>query len=486
VASIRTGSEITTPSGTLGGGGGGGVAVKPLQQDWVPEYGRHPAVDAVNGPLTGDSGIVSGDLPGGEQTNMRFIPWDAVDNVTGQPIFNYQGMIPAVAPANIQTAAGRTCLLNAFTPRWFNGTTGQYYNGNQSIRVGIASQVVVPVWYCAQGQLSATSLDMHVMVEHQGQNKHLSSSSSTTNPDGLPRSLSGGSGTYRRKLTYSDHRYREHRFMLGGNGYFLGVWIDTLSVIRRPKNRPQLFVTGTDSWHDPQTWFSEGFTWPSGDYQCLPPCVVASFKTGMAWGTDAQGGTGEYNANGTTGGGDETYSGHRSSAAWSDSRVNWRADYWSKQFAIFTDVGGWNDGSSMTTPYQSTYRARVAARIQKTIDRCEAYGRETRFVNVGIQPVDISGPTDKKWLAALGQAELPGLFPGVVIGHVPLMPMWPDTTPSGPRDIYTTSDGIHLNAGGDDAVTGYYVDGMGEFNIDQAYLNLCANADVPLEAVPTS
>jgi len=483
MGAVRTGSEIITPSGPLSSGGAG---VKTLAEDWTPELARYPVVDAVNGPLTGDGGIVAGDLPVGSQTGMRFIPWDAVDSVTGQPIFNYQGMIPATAPSNIQTAAGRTCLLNAASPRWYNGTAGQYYNGHQSIRVGIGSAKVVPVWYCGQGQLSATKLDMQIAVEHQGQNKLLSSSSTVV--DGLPRNLSGGSGTYRRELTYADHRYREHRFMLGANGYFLGCWIETLSVIQRPKNRPQLYITGVDSWQDAQTWFSSpGYTWPGGDWQCLPPAVIMSLRTGMAFGIDGQGGTGEYNANATSGGELDTYNGHRSSAAWSDSRVNWRADYYSKQGAIFLDIGGWNDGSSMVSPYQATYKARCAARIQKTIDRCGAYGRECRFVNVGIQPVDISGPTAAKWLAALGQAELPGAFPGVVIGHVPLMAMWTDTSTSGPRSLYcNSSDNIHLVGVGDDVVSGYILDTMGKFEIDAEFLAITANANINFETVPTS
>jgi hypothetical protein len=480
---VRAGSEITTPSGPLGASTG---AVQSLAKDWAPEMGRYPIVDAANGPLTGDGGIESGDLPVGEQTGKRFIPFDAVDTVTGQPIFNYQGMVPALAPANIQTAAGRACLLNANTPRWYNGNAGQYYNGHQSIRVGIASQTVTPVWYCGQGQLSATKLDMQVMVEHQGENKLLNSSNSVV--DGLPRNVSGGSGTYRRELAYVDHRYREHRFLLGPNCYFLGVWIDTLSVIQRPKNRPQNFILGIDSWNDPQSWFSSpGYAWPGGDWQCLPPCVVLSLRTGQSCGTDAQGGTGFYNANGTTGGGDEDYNGNRSSAMWSDSRVNWRADYYSKQGAIFVDMGGWNDGGSMTAPYQSTYRTRVAATVQKTIDAVEAYGRQTRFVSVGIQPVDITGPTAPKWLAALGQAEVPALFPGVVIGHVPLMAMWGDTTSTGPRDLYCNeSDGIHLVGVGDDAVIGFIADTMGKFEIDTEFLAMTAAADIPFETVPTS
>lgn len=479
--SKHSASYITDPTGLLGAGGGS--SIKTLEQDWVPEMEVHPAVDAVNGPITADSGVVSGDLsaPAGQ----RFIPWDAVDQY-GQPIFNYQGMVPSYAPANIQTAAGRTCLLNAFTPRWFNGTTGQYYNGVQSIRVGIASINVTPVWYTAQGQLSATNVDMHIMVEHQGKNKHLSSAPTAT--DGLPVVGGGGSGTYHRSLAHVDHRYKEHRFILGPNCYFLGCWVDTISNIQRPKNRPQLFVTGIDSWQDPQTVVGNGTGWTGRDYQCLPQCIVASFRTGMCWGTDGQGGTGEYNANGTTGGGADTYTGNRSSAAWSDSRVDWRANWWSSQFPIWVDIGGWNDGSSMVSPYQSTYRTRVAARVQKTIDRINALGRDTRFVNIGIQPVDVTATTDNKYLAALGQQEVPGLFPGVVIGHAPLMPMWwQDTTSTGPRSLYcNNSDHIHLLAVGDNAVVGYYCDYMGKFQVDTAYLNEIANANVPVVTVPTS
>lgn len=487
---LHIASDITSPDGAVGGGGG--VSYKQLQQDWKPELDRYPIVDSVNGPLVADSGILAGDMPASgaaapllNQTGKRFIPWDAVDQY-GVPWFNYQGMVPSAAPANIQTAAGRSCLLNAFTPRWFNGSTGQYYNGVQSIRVGIASTTVTPVWYTAQGQISATNVDMHVMVEHGGVNKHLSSANNVV--DGMPRIGGSGSNTYRRELTYVDHRYREHRFILGPNCYFLGVWIDTLSTLQRPKNRPQLFITGTDSWQDPQTVVGNGTGYTNRDYQCLPQPIVASFRTGMCWGTDAQGGTGEYNANATSGGDADTYNGNRSSAAWSDSRVNWRANWWSSQYPIFVDIGGWNDGSAMVSPYQSTYRTRVAARVQKTIDRIVTLGRETRFVNIGIQGVQITSTTDAKYLAALGQAEVPALFPGVVIGHVPLMPMWwQDTTTTGPRAIYCNdSDHIHLWAIGDDAVVGYYTDIMGKFKIDTDYLNKTANAAVPVVSVPTS
>jgi hypothetical protein len=489
---LRSSAEIVTPSGQLGiGGGGGSGGSIPLMSQWRPELSRMPAVSP-SGPLVADSGILSGDLPTSSappllnQTGMRFIPWNAVDSINAQPLFNYQGMVPAPAPTGIQAAAGRTCLLNACTPRFFNGNAGQYYNGNQSIRVGVAGQKVVFVFYVGQGQITATGIDNHIMVEHEGENKHLNSSNSAT--DGLPRNVSGGSGVYRRELTHIDHRYREHRLIMGANCYFIGMWVETLSTIQRPKNRPQCFVAGVDSWNDALTWFSSpGYAWPRGDWQCLPPCVVGSFYTGMAGGTDAQGGTGEYNPNGTPGGDLATYNGNRSSAAWSDSRVNWRVNWWSSQFPIFLDIGGWNDGSLMTTPYQSTYKARVAARVQKTVDRCTALGRPTRFVNVGIEPANISGTTDPKWLASLGQAEVPSLFPGVVLGHVPLMPMWPDSSTTGPRALYCNdSDKIHTVACGDDAVMGYITDAMGKFSIDEAYTVRTALANVPIVNVPTS
>jgi hypothetical protein len=490
MANLHLASNPVSPQGPLGSSAGATIA---LNSQWRREKDIYPIVNATTGPLTADSGVVSGDLS--TTTGLRFIPWTAVDQVTGQPVFNYQGMVPTNAPANIITAAGRTPMLNAFTPRWFNGSTGQYYNGVQSIRVGIASARVVFVWYTAQAQISATNVDMHVMVEHGGSNKHLSSSSSVA--DGLPTVGGGGSGTYRRDLTYVDSRYREHRLILGPNSYFLGVWIDTMSVIRRPKNRPQMFVHGVDSWQDPQTVVGNGTGFTGRDYQCLPQAIVSSFHTGMCHGIDGQGGTGEYNANGTSGGDVATYSGNRSSAAWSDSRVNWRANWYSSQYPIFADIGGWNDGTSMTSPYQSTYLARVSARVQKTITACQNKGYDCRFVNVGIQGVQITGsvaagaasdPTYMKYLASLGQLQLPSSFPGVVLGAVSLMDMWWwDTTSSGPRSIYCNStDGIHLLAIGDDAVANWYWERIGEFNIDTAFVAKTVAADVPIVSVPTS
>lgn len=496
MANLHAASNLVAPVGSLGTGSGGGtIATQALEKDWVPELDVYPIVDAVNGPLLADSLLQTGDLPGSSTapalntTGMRFIPWNGVDQF-GQPWFNYQGMVPASAPSNIQTAAGRSCLLNAFTPRFFNGSTGQYYNGHQSIRIGIAATHVVPVWYVSQGQINGAHVDMHVMVEHNGKNKHLSSANNVA--DGLP-TVGGGpsANTYRRELTYLKHEYREHRFILSPNSYFLGVWVDTISNIQRPKNRPQLYVTGIDSWNDPQTVILDGTGWTGRDYQCLPQCVVASFRTGMCWGTDAQGGTGELNANGTTGGDVASYAGSRSSMAGSDSRCNWRATWWSGQYPIFTDVGGWNDGTAiggLGVPYRDNYRAVIAARITKTQAACIAAGNDARFVQVGIQPVNIVSTNDVKYLAAQGQTDIPALFPGVVLGHVPLMPMWWQDTSydsTGPRFLYcNTSDNIHLLAVGDNAVVGYYCDGIGKFEIDVAYLAKTALAPVPVVSVP--
>lgn len=487
-----TRNEMQTAIGAVGTQGAKAAA----QRAWKPEFGVYPVAGSSMGDLVADSGIVSGDLPGSSTapalntTGMVFVPYTQLDQVTGDPIFNFQGMLPTAAPAGILTAAGRSCLLNASSPRWNLGATGQYLAGAQSIRVGINSSKVVPVWYCGQGQLAGTVLDQHVMVEHNGENKHLSSNG--TAADGLPRTATGGSGTYRRELTYVDPQYREHRFLGGANHYFIGVWIDVTGSIRRPKNRPQCWVNNVDSWNDAQTWSqSQGYTWPTADYQCLPMCAVQSFISGMAWGSDSQGGTGEINANGTSGGDASNYTGNRSSAAWSDSRCLWRANWWSQQWPIYCDIGGWNDGSGISglgTPYRDNYRTRVAARIQKTIDACVALGRDARFANVGIQPVDISGTSDLKYLAALGQSDIPALFPNNVIGHVALMDMWwRDTSTSGARSVVTwTSDHIHLNALGDRHVGNWFMEHLGEMVVDSAYTNNAQSAVVPLLAIPTS
>jgi len=382
-------------------------------------------------------------------------------------------------------------MMNANTPRWFNGSAGQYYNGNQVIRVGVAAQRVVFVFYVGQGQITATTVDNHVLVEHQGAMRHLNSDpSGTPSQDGLPKVISGGSGVYRRDHTFKEHRYREFQLEMGPNCYFIGMWCDTIGEVRRPKNKPQLFVSGVDSWQDPITVVGPdtgGFT--GSDYQCWPQHVVFAHRTGMATGTDGQGGTGEINLNGTSGGDLDTYAGNRSSAAWSDSRVNWRRDYWSTQYPIFLDIGGWNDGTGLTslgTPYRDNYRARIAARIQKTIDRITAAGRDVRFVEVGIQPADVA-VNDVKWMGALGQTDVPALFPGYVLGQVPILGMWPDNSTSGPRSIYTNNiDHIHLLAIGDQAVVGWYAEKIGNLPIDLAFLNKTRAALTTLYTPPSS
>lgn len=487
---LHASAEIVTPAGTLGVGGGGGGGSQPMGSYFKREWTIHPPC-ASSGPIVSDSGLVAGDLS--VTTGMVFIPWNQLDTVLSQPLFNFQGMVPAQAPANIITAlhaisgfSSKTCMMNAGTPRWYFGNAGQYYNGNMDIRVGISSVNVVPVFYVGQGQISATTVDNHMLVQCGSQNMHLSST--PTAADGLPTTLTGGNGVYHRQIVNVRNEYKEYRFLAGANSYFLGVWVDTLAVITRPANKPIVFPHGVDSWQDGQTWLTDGYNW-NGEYQCLPQCTVASFHTGMCHGTDGQGGTGELNPNGTTGGDSPTYDGNRSSMAGSDSRCNWRAKYFGPQYPTYADIGGWNDGSRLSTPYQANYATTVAARMTKTIAAHAALSNDCRFVNVGIQPVDISGTSDAKWLAALGQAEMPGLFPGVCLGHVPLMAMWGDTTTTGPRSIYcAASDGllIHLRLIGSYMVCGYIWDKAAAFMIDDAFVAKTMAANVPIVSPPTS
>lgn len=487
MANLRISSQVEADGVILGSGGGSSNV--PMGEFFRQEKQIYPAANGTVGPMLSDGGLASGDLPSGSQTGKRFVSVFDTNPVTGQPYFNFQGMVPTQAPAGIQSAAGKDVLLNANTPRWNLGATGQYLNGNQDLRIGIASTTVVPVFWCGQGQLSATTLDMHVMVSDNGVNKHLSSTG--TAQDGQPAVVTGGSGYYRRELSYIRTDYREHRFIMGANCYFLGVWVDYEAIVRRPDNKPLSFIHGLDSWNDPQSWWTQGQADWTGDFQCLPMCTVASFHTGMCHGTDAQGGTGEYNPNGTSGGDAASYSGSRSSAAWSDSRVNWRANWWSSQFPTFADIGGWNDGSSLVSPYRTTYAARVAARYTKTIAAISNVNNDARYVNISIEPVNFSTPysTDPKYVAALGQGDVPALFPGFVLGAVTLMPMWYNDMSINGRDVYTlTADSarIHLRRIGDDAVSGYIWDRVKHMPIDSAFVAKTSSADIPIVTVPTS
>lgn len=460
---------------------GSGTVV--LGANWKPELEIYPVVDATNGPITSDSGIVAGD--GASHTGMTFIPWNAVD-MYGKPVFNYQGMVVANAPAGVLSAAGQAIMINAATPRCYFGNTGQYYNGWQDISFDLASSKCYPVWYNYATQISSTKTDMHMLVQHEGKMKHLSDND--TVPNGLPRTLTTGSGIKHRAVVYKTHKMQRHRILLGGGGYFAGIWVDTIYELRRTPNK-QLFIHGTDSWNDSMTWSSgDGYS-ATGSYQSIGMPQMMSFYTGQCHGTDAQGGTGEYNANATSGGDLETYGNDivndiKSSAAWSNSRVNWRAIQYGQQYPIFVDIGGWNDGTATPSPYQASYRTRVAARIQKTINACATYNRECRFINVGIEPADVS-VGDVKELSERGQQEIPALFPGVVLGHTPILPMWVDNSTSGPRSIYTfTSDHIHLLLNGLQAVAPYISSSMAKFKVDQDYLNKMMTADIPVLTLP--
>lgn len=437
-----------------------------------PEDQIYPAPAASPAPLTTDGGIVSGQPS--PTTGLRFI--SAADLTA----FNYQGMWPAGAPAGIVTAAGAGCICNADTPRRYSfGTySGEWQPGTIDLRFVTDSLRVIPIWYNYSGYSGTAYHDQHMMVSDRGVMKHLSDGSAS---NGLPRTNAGGTGLYRRELTYDERRPREHRAMFPGFAYFLGVWIDTLATIVKAPNRP-LFMHDMDSWNEPlgASWdgTQAGLGFPTGTYMCLGMPQVASFITGCTHGTCAQGGTGEENANGTSGGNLIGYAGSLSSAMWTDSRVNDFLTKFGPQYPIKVDIGGWNDDTSLGTPYRTTYAARVQARYAKTIANSAVVGRDIKMINVGIQPVEYTDGSARD-LSQLGQADAAALFPANVLGHVNLKGMWPDRSSSGARSIYCYSQGgiwIHMNLGGNYSVSSYIWSQIAQMKCSRSYIAAALSA----------
>lgn len=463
-AAIAGGVDANIPIGALG----------------RAEWGIYPAP---GGHLTTDGGIVAGDPT---TTGLRFVTWDEFDR------FNYQGMNPVEAPANILTQTGSVSVMgNRNTPRDHNGTTGQFINGCSDFRFITDSAVVIPAWYTSATHTASNNFDMHMLVSDGGEMKHLSNGSGN---NGLPRTSSAGADFYHRRLDFDRRLTKEHRVILGGASYFEGVWIDEHATIKRAPNKPVVLMVNGDSWSDSaaagSTWQSgAGFSWPSGSYQTLNMATMLSFHLGLPVGSTAQGGTGEEEENGTSGGTATDYAGNRSSAMWTDSRVNHQIDTFGPQYFVEVSIGSWNDGpgGAMTTPYDDTYRDRMDARYDKMIARSINQGRagtDIKMITVSVQPVVNAGEgsaVDAKDLQAQGQAEIPALFPNNCLGHVPIRfagEMWDDRSTTGPRSIYTLSDNLHLAVQGFESVTAYIAAAIAPMTVPTSLIVKTMSAEV--------
>lgn len=444
-----------------------------LGSRFLKEKLAHPLPAAAPAPLITDGGIADGQPA--STTGLKFIPWTNLD------AFNYQGNFMAAAgtpvTANFSLNPGALGQNQSTPRRYAFGTfTGEPLGSTLDFRFMTDSTRVIPVWVNFTGYSGTAYTDMHMMVEHEGQMKHLSSNNTVI--DGLPRTQSStGSGVKRRELLFSDRRMRRMRAIMPGLCYFAGVWIDTLATIRKTPNL-DLYMHNGDSWNEPNNAsFSDnpGGGMPSGSYMCLGLPQYLSFETGAAHGSYAQGGTGEANANGTSNTA-STYAGTDGpgSSMWTDSRVNDIVAKFGPQFPIELDIGSKNDGNLLGTPYKTTYKARMQARITKLIARSVAAGREIKVISVGIQPADWTpGDGSPEDLSEQGQAEVPALFPGVVLGFVSIKNMWDAKSTSGQRSILCLAQGglyLHLNVSGYISVAGHIAAGIAPLTISANYL----------------
>ena len=445
-----------------------------LGSRWRREKAWYPLPAASPAPLTTDAGIQVG-APS-PTTGLKFVPWSQLG------AFNFQGNYIIQGGTAIASSSGLTAssiCQNASTPRKYNFGTlnGDFQPSTMNVRFITDSTRVIPQWYYTSAMNGSAYNDMHMMVEHDGEMKHLSSSSSTA--DGMPRTDSNSAGVKRRELTFLQRRPKQIRLILSGFCYFAGVWIDTLATITKAPNR-DLFMHNMDSWNEPTgaSWSDNpGGGFPSGSYQCLGMPEYCSFETGQAHGTYAQGGTGEANDNGT-GNNATGYTGTSFSAAWSDSRVLDAVTKFGPQSAIQLDVGGWNDGNLLGTPYKDTYKARIQARLTKFFNAAASGGYDMREIMVGIQPCDwIPGDGGFRDLSEQGQAEMPAvinaLYPGKHLGYVPIKSMWDDRSTSGQRSILCLSQSgvyIHLNVSGNMSVAAHITSQMAQLKAPRAFL----------------
>lgn len=451
----------------------------PLNTFFESANGVYPAT---GGHLTTDAGIQDG-IPS-PTTGLRFVAWDATDSF-GRRIFNYQGCNAVTAPAAINTTAaaaiaGATAMSNDCTPRnhGFGTMSSDRINGTQNARFDTDSLRVIPVWVNFNGYHGSSYHDMHMQVEgSDGKLQHLSNGAAN---NGLPRTATTGGGVKRRELTWADRRMKTHRVILSGYGYFMGVYIDTNATIRRTPNKP-LFMGGIDSW-----WEGNGCAWSgstaggawgasTGSYQCLGMPEAISFHIGLPVGTTGEGGSGWQKANGVTAGEDPNYNTAGTAACQaSNIRMADLVAKFSEQYPIHILPGSWNDGTALGTPYQTTYRTRMALGFTKMIAYAAALNRDIKFITGQIQPVDRANG-DVYDQSDAGIAEIPALYPSNCLGILNLRSMWLDTAyPSGSRSIYCHAEPfsayIHLWLLGFMTVGRYIADQLGHISVPLDYV----------------
>ncbi len=450
MASIHAASYINTPDGQLQGPSGPQVSLgslmKPMKDVW-------PAVDATNGPITADSGIVAG-TP--STSGLTLYAWDS-------GMFNTQSQSWVVTPTGAnQNTSGFSACMNASTPRihTFGSLTNYPLESNIDFSF-VTDATTITLFYFVNGAYSGNTYHDHqIYAEYNGSMRKLTM---------LPATFNASNGVMYRTITFKEAREREMRVMLPMNGWLIGVYINTTATIRKAPNK-MFVITNGDSWNEPGGNILAspiGGAWPTGTYRVGGMSQMIAEATGWAVGLCAEGGTGEFNCNDgqsrdpsyTDGGGTSVFHGH--------TRIDDMATKFFAKSPLVWTIGGWNDGSHGGTPYKDTYYARVLQGIDYFVSKKS----DIKLMYSGIQPVDITAG-DMRTLSVQGQAQACAERPNSVIGFIDEMPMWPDTTMSGQRGANVNStDTIHLHIKGAELVANWHLAAASKFTIPLDYYN---------------
>lgn len=457
--------QIVTQGGatTLADSAAAAASSIALVDTMNPMSGIHPAVDAVNGPLTANTFITAG-TP--SLTGRTFYGWAA-------GVFRSQGMnwVSATTPLN---TSGYSAAINASTPRLWNYGTGQGFPMESNHDFAFMSDTLsMTIFYFHQNGYSGSNYhDVRIFAEHEGRLKHIRNSSGKA----MPMTSTAGGGLYYVTLTFDEARERQFRVMLPSNCYFIGALVDTAATIRKAPNVALVPYNG-DSWGEPNGNVLAapiGGAFPTGTYRTMGLCQEIAVATGWVIPLLAEGGTGEFNCNDSTSRPQSYTATYGESVFHGDTRIN---DAWTKfgpGSPLVLTVGGWNDGDLPGAPFDTVYQARVLAGIDKWIAKNPAI----KLIYVSIQPVDQVGSGGSGVLSAnraaslVGQAAACAARPNNVIGYVDLRPMWPVMSMAGQRgNNVNSADTIHLHAKGADGVANWIVASLKPLRIPRSYYN---------------
>lgn len=455
------GTTVATTADILNSGGGGGSNIA-LGTTMHPMNGTFPAVDATNGPLTADSGIVAG-AP--STSGLQLWRWNS-------GVFRTQGM--NWVEANAAVGVGQSSCINASTSRvWSYGTTqGSPFESNHDFAF-ISDSTTITIWYFHwNGYTSSNYHDIRIFAEHENTLKQVRDA----NGQPMPKSSTGGGGMFSVTLTMKEARERQYRVMLPSYCYFIGVITQPQATMRKAPNVLMTIQNG-DSWQEPNGNIiappNGGAFGAGGTFRTMGLAQEIAVATGWVTALVAQGGTGYFNANDPSGTKSETYADAANASVFlSESRTADAINKFGAGNPLWWDIGGWNDGTfpgGSQAAAQSAYQSRV----QSGISRLKSKKSDLRIMAASIQPVGDAATLDAIRVGSIaGQkaAYLDAQNAPNVVGFVDMTPMWPNVSMSGARGANVNgSDKIHLTAKGAELVARYLVAGVRNFTIPTAY-----------------